>query len=112
MKLIGLKSFVFFLVVFFSGRQVLAQGCLGTTGLGPSGGVTKTSNGFACANIDALRGPGSGAVIDITAGDVVDGDNVEFIIIWDDGSPSPILPAVKVGPNNWQLLNQRHYFPT
>jgi gliding motility-associated-like protein len=110
-KLVIRFSIVCFLVIglFDAGYS---QGCLGTSGLGPTGGATKISNGFACANIDAMMGIGSGAVIDIVAGDIVNGDNVEFIVDWDDGSPTPIIPANKIGPNNWQLLNLKHYFPT
>ncbi|NJM24948.1 MAG: hypothetical protein HC859_04990 [Bacteroidia bacterium] len=58
-----------------------------------------------------MMGPGSGATININAGQVVDGDVVSFIVDWDDGTaPEPVVP-VKTGANTWEALGVLHYFP-
>ncbi len=88
-----------------------SQGCNGLGG-GISGGPISINLGVLCANVDALGGPGSGAEINIIAGNVFPGDVVSFAVFWDDGSAAPVQLATQTGPNTWALNNVTHYFPT
>ncbi len=110
-KLVLRVSLTFFLIfsLFVIGYS---QGCAGNGGGGISGGAISSNLGILCANIDALGGLGSGAVINISAGNVFPGDNVSFAVIWDDGSSSPIVPAIQINPTTWELNNVKHSFPT
>jgi gliding motility-associated-like protein len=109
----GILLLLFFtLLIATCSTPVNAQGCLGVGGMGITGGAVSTSAGILCANVDALGGPGTGAELQITAGNVIDGDVVSFTVDWDDGTAPQVVPATKTGPNNWQVVNLKHYFPT
>jgi gliding motility-associated-like protein len=109
----GILLLLFFTLLLATySNSVNAQGCFGVGGNSINGGAVSTSAGILCANVDALGGPGTGAELMITAGNVVDGDVVSFTVDWDDGTAPQVVPATKTGPNTWQVVNLKHYFPT
>jgi hypothetical protein len=109
----GIILLLFFALLLFTySTNIYAQACLGVGGIGITGGAVSTSAGVLCANVDALGGPGTGAELMITAGNVIDGDVVSFTVDWDDGTAPQVVPATKTGPNTWQVVNLKHYFPT
>ncbi len=110
-KLVIRVNFICFLVLGLF-ELAYSQGCNGVGGGGISGGPISTNLGVLCANVDALGGPGTGAEINITAGNVFPGDIVSFAVFWDDASASPVQLATPTGPNTWELNNVTHYFPT
>ncbi|HTJ49214.1 MAG TPA: PKD domain-containing protein, partial [Cyclobacteriaceae bacterium] len=111
----GVFLIVWGIVSFSTVISSFAQGCLGTTGSGPTGGAISTSPGYRCANVDFaqsnLGDPTAGAEIKISAGKVAAGDNVSFIVNWGDGTGDPIAP-LQIGPNDWEITGVKHLYPT
>lgn len=105
---------LFFSLAFafsFFAQWAAAQTCGGTTGGGITGGVTSSSTGFLCANVDIPATPGSGALLDLRAFQVIDGETVTFEIDWNDGSAIQTVNPTKTGANSWEITGVKHYFP-